>query len=613
MKHTSIGSFAKRHRLALALAGIVTASAVLLPACVGPELDILPPPPPSTLPPATMTINVTQGGLGTVLVGATRQYTVVVRDQNNVLIPFTTPTWSIVGSAGVATITPAGGLATCLTAGTVTVRAVGPANASGVNLTADESLQCIADPTPVATTMTIIVTSSPLTGAVTVGATRQYAIVVRDQYNVVLTAFTTAAWSFSSTAGIATITPAGGLATCVGVGSVSVKAVGPPNGSGTNLTAGVELQCVAPIPVATTMTIIVTSSPGTGTVLVGATRQYAIVVRDQNSIVLTALTTAAWSIVGSVGIATITPTGGLATCLKAGTVTVNAVGPPNGSGTNLTAGVELQCVAPPVVTTVVVTPPSSNCLLGATVQFTAKAFDASGTEVVGAVSRWLVDNVNVGTANATGLVSCIDVGTTKVRAFAGSGAMAPGGSADLTVSTSSTIASIRVSVFHAFLMLSAGSPRPSIQLSATAFNAGGVQIQNVMFVWGGTTKTASVGASGLVTGLENGGALITASAGGKTGTAAISVGNTGAILATQVIANGVSAEGAILTASTGAAGGGATGITSYNGQGYIPGLSAGTYTVTVALTGYITQTFTGIIVTQGMSTALIPTQIVMIR
>ena len=513
MKHTSIGSFAKRHRLALALAGIVTASAVLLPACVGPELDILPPPPPSTLPPATMTINVTQGGLGTVLVGATRQYTVVVRDQNNVLIPFTTPTWSIVGSAGVATITPAGGLATCLTAGTVTVRAVGPANASGVNLTADESLQCIADPTPVATTMTIIVTSSPLTGAVTVGATRQYAIVVRDQYNVVLTAFTTAAWSFSSTAGIATITPAGGLATCVGVGSVSVKAVGPPNGSGTNLTAGVELQCVAP----------------------------------------------------------------------------------------------------PVVTTVVVTPPSSNCLLGATVQFTAKAFDASGTEVVGAVSRWLVDNVNVGTANATGLVSCIDVGTTKVRAFAGSGAMAPGGSADLTVSTSSTIASIRVSVFHAFLMLSAGSPRPSIQLSATAFNAGGVQIQNVMFVWGGTTKTASVGASGLVTGLENGGALITASAGGKTGTAAISVGNTGAILATQVIANGVSAEGAILTASTGAAGGGATGITSYNGQGYIPGLSAGTYTVTVALTGYITQTFTGIIVTQGMSTALIPTQIVMIR
>ncbi len=40
---------------------------------------------------------------------------------------------------------------------------------------------------------------------------------------------------------------------------------------------------------------------------------------------------------------------------------------------------------------------------------------------------------------------------------------------------------------------------------------------------------------------------------------------------------------------------------------------AGTYTVTVALTGYITQTFTGIVVTQGMSTALIPTQIVMIR
>ena len=434
MKHRSIGAFAKRHRLALALAGIVAASAVLLPACGGPGDGLFSLPPGAI--PTTVTIEVTSSPpTGTVLVGATRQYAIVVRDQNSIILPFTTATWSIVGSAGVATITPAGGLATCLTAGTVTVRAAGPTNAAGVNLTVDASLQCVAPPSPVATTMTIIVTSSPPTGSVTVGATRQYAIVVRDQFNVVLTAFTTAAWSFSSTAGIATITPTGGLATCVGVGSVSVKAVGPPNGSGTNLTAGVELQCVAPIPVATTMTIIVTSSPGTGTVLVGATRQYAIVVRDQNSIILTALTTATWSIVGSAGIATITPTGGLATCLKAGTVTVNAVGPPNGSGTNLTAGVELQCVAaPPVVTTVVVTPPSSSCLLGATVQFTAKAFDASGTEVVGAVSRWLVDNSNVGTVNATGLVNCIDVGTTKVRAFAGSGATAPGGSADLTVS-----------------------------------------------------------------------------------------------------------------------------------------------------------------------------------
>ena len=611
MKHTSIGAFAKRHRLALSLGGIVAACAVILPACgggpgsgFGPGANVA----------TTMTINVTSSPpTGPVLVGATRQYAIVVRDQNSVILTaLTTATWSVVGTAGVATITPAGGLATCATAGTVTVHAVGPVNASGVNLTADASLQCdvfVSAPT----TMTITVTSSPAIGTVLLGATRQYAIVVRDQSNAVLTAFTTAAWSIVGASGVATITPAGGLATCVAVGTVTVHAVGPVNGSGVNLTADASLQCVAPSPVATTMTIVVTSAPTTGPIPVGATRQHTIVVRDQFNAVLTAFTTAAWSIVGTSGIATITPTGGLATCGAPGTVTVRAVGPPNGSGTNLIASVELQCTAaPPVVTTVVVTPPSTNCLIGATVQFTAKAFDSSGTEVVGAVSRWLVDNSSVGTVSATGLVNCVDVGTTKVRAFAGSGATAPGGSADLTVSTSSTIASIHVSVFHAFLTYGAVSSNPSIQLSATAFNAGGVQIQNVMFVWGGTTTAASVSSSGLVTGLANGGALVTASAGGKTGTAAISVGNTGAILASLVTANGVAAEGAILTATAGAAGGSATGITSYSGRGYIPGLSAGTYTVTVALTGYVTQTFTGIVVT-ALNVALLPTQITMMQ
>jgi len=550
----------------------------------------------------TMTITVTSTPTtGTVLVGATRQYAIEVRDQNNAVLAGQTATWSIVGAGGIATIST-GGLATCVTVGTATVHAVGPLNGSGVNLTADASLQCVAAPVPVATTMTIVVTSTPATGTVLVGATRQYAVEVRDQNNAVLTG-QTAAWSMV-TAGIATITPAGGLATCVAVGTGTVHAVGPLNGSGVNLTADASLQCVAPVPVPTTMTIVVTSTPTSGTVLVGATRQYAVEVRDQNNAVLTGQT-AAWSMV-TAGIATITPAGGLATCVAVGTGTVHAVGPLNGAGVNLTAGVDLQCAAAPVtVTSVVVTPPSANCLIGATMQFNAKAFDASGAEVVGAVSNWLVDNSNVGSVSATGLVNCIDVGTTKVRAFAGSGGSAPGGSADLTVSTSSTVASIHVSVFHAFLTVggAAGGANSTIQLSATAFNAGGVLIPSVTtFVWAGGNTAASVGASGLVSGLANGGALVTASAGGKTGTAAISVGNTGAIFAPLVNANGAPAEFAILTASGVA--GGATGITAYSGRGYIPGLTAGTYTVTVALTGYVTQTFTGIVVTALNATAL---------
>jgi hypothetical protein len=50
---------------------------------------------------------------------------------------------------------------------------------------------------------------------------------------------------------------------------------------------------------ATSMTVVVTSTPATGTVLVGSTRQYAIQVRDQSNAILPAFTTATWSIVGA--------------------------------------------------------------------------------------------------------------------------------------------------------------------------------------------------------------------------------------------------------------------------------------------------------------------------
>jgi hypothetical protein len=591
MNRTSLSMFARRHRLGLSLLGTMAACAVIIPACSGGGSED-----PATSTAVSMTILVTSSPTtGAVLTGATRQFAIQLLDYNNSVVTGWVPAWSIVGSGGIATIS-ASGLATCTAAGTVTVHAIGPTTARGTILTADASLQCVSS-VPVPTTMTIVVTSTPATGSVLVAATRQYAIQVLDQNNSVMTG-QTATWSVVGTTGIASIS-SGGLATCAAVGTVTVHAVGPLNGAAVNLTADASLQCAAPVPVPTTMTILVTSTPATGSVVVGATRQFAIDVRDQNNVAITGQN-ATWSIVGTAGIATIS-TGGLATCVAVGTVNAHAVGPLNGSGVNLTADASLQCVASAAtVVKVVVSPPSANCLLGATMQFSAHAYDINGVEVVGAVSNWLVDASNVGSVSNTGLVTCSGAGTTTVRAFAGSGGNAPGGAASLTVSTSSTIASIHLSVFHAFLTI--GGTAPNIQLGATAYNAGGVLIPNVTFVWAGGNTAASVGATGLVTGLANGGALVTASAGGISGTAAISVGSTGAIYAPLVNANGAPAEGAILTATS--AGPGGTGITSYSGRGYIPGLNAGTYTVTVALPGYVTQTFTGIVVTAFNATAL---------
>ncbi|MDP2955926.1 MAG: hypothetical protein Q8N53_05870, partial [Longimicrobiales bacterium] len=93
-----------------------------------------------------------------------------------------------------------------------------------------------------------------------VGATRQYAIEVRDGSNVVMPQYTTATWSIVGT-GIATITPGGGLASCVSVGTVTVHAIGPQDGNGTNLTADVSLECVALPPTTGTLTIVKDAQP----------------------------------------------------------------------------------------------------------------------------------------------------------------------------------------------------------------------------------------------------------------------------------------------------------------------------------------------------------------
>lgn len=94
------------------------------------------------------------------------------------------------------------------------------------------------------------------------------------------------------------------------------------------------------------MVIVVTSTPATGNVSEGQTRQYGIQVRNAAGVTLPALTTATWSVSGS-GVASISQTG-LATCLRAppGTaaVTVTATGPVGSTYATLSATTSLQCV-----------------------------------------------------------------------------------------------------------------------------------------------------------------------------------------------------------------------------------------------------------------------------
>lgn len=625
MERSTFGALARRHRLALSLFAVVAASAVILPACGGSPGDGLTPP--TTGVATSMTISVTSSpASGTVLVGVTRQYAVEVRDQNNVIMTGATATWSLVGAAGIATITAGGGLTTCTTAGTITVLATGPVNQAGTNLTANATLVCVAPPVPVATTMTILVTSSPSTGTVLVGATRQYAIEVRDQNNLVLPAFTTAAWSIVGAAGVASIST-GGLATCTAAGTVTVHAIGPVGGSGTNLTADASLQCILPPPVATTMTILVTSAPTTGTILVGATRQYAIEVRDQYNVVLPALTTAAWSILGTPGIAAITPTAGLATCGAPGTVTVHAIGPIGGSGTNLTADATLQCIATSgAVATVIVLTPSTvtttySAVANGTATIVATFLDASGHSTTnGCTVGFTMDAsvagpiASVSNSGLTATVTAVRAGTTTLRAACTTGSPLTALARIQVALSPLNIA--RVVMESRYFYFPASASASTARFLATAQDANGTAVPSAVIAFaisGGSAAstdqsgnvTVAAGASG-AGGPFRGGAVLTASSGGQSEVGFVTYGDAGTIRGVvssttgQYVGGTTATATNYLTSAVTAAGG----VTN-DGYFYIVGLAPGTYSVNVtgAVSGQL-QTFSNVVVTAGQQTVL---------
>lgn len=639
MNRTSFGALAKRYRLALSLCGIVAACAVILPACGGGGDDAL-----FTIDATTMTVVVTSvPATGIVPAGGTRQYAIEVRDGSNVILPdLTTATWSIVGASGIATITPAGGLATCITLGTVTVHAVGPVGTSGANLTGDASLQCDA-PVLNPTTMTMLVTSTPTTGIVQAGATRQYAIEVRDQLNGVLPAFTTAVWSIVGTAGVATIGSAG-LATCIAAGTVTVHAVGPVGPTGANLTADTSLQCAAPIPVATTMTILVTSAPTTGTIPVGATRQYAIEVRDQYNAVMTAFTTAAWSIVGTTGIAVINPGGGLATCVAPGTVTVHAIGPVGSTGANLTADTSLQCIATSgnPATVIVLGTTTVTAPVDGTATTTVIFRDAGGQPTTNGcpIGFTILESAaapGVATVTSNGLTATVTgrvAGTTTLRAACTGGPIMPSAFTARVQVTTPPLNIAKIVIATPFVYFPSSSTSSSFRFVGTALDANGGAVPSAVIV---TTVAVGAGVAGIVTVDQtgnvtvaptaggaagpalSGGAMITMTSGGQREVAFLTYGANAGTIRGHITSTLGQFVGGFTARGTGPAGAGgpgpaiSAGPVTNDGFFYFAGLNPGNYVVEIVNeVGVIIGTSASVTVTAGQITDL-PTTLIALR
>ena len=248
----------------------------------------------------------------------------------------------------------------------------------------------------------------------------------------------------------------------------------------------------------------VTVSPATHELTaLGTTVQLSVEVRDQNARVM-AGATVTWTSSAS-SMATVDASG-LVTAAGNGTATITASA---GSASGSAVVTVMQSVA-----SVEVSPSVYELTaLGQTVQLTAEAFDENGHAVAGAEFSWESSDAAVATVDAGGLVTAVAEGVATITASAGEA------SGSAVVPVMQPVASVQVSPSAETIGL--GS---TLQLTAEAFDENGEAVAGVEFSWESSdAAVAAVDAGGLVTGVAEGVATITASAGSGQGTAKVTV------------------------------------------------------------------------------------------
>ena len=236
----------------------------------------------------------------------------------------------------------------------------------------------------------------------------------------------------------------------------------------------------------------------------GETVQLTAEVRDQDSTAMTGVTLTWTSNANSV--ATV-DAAGVVIAAGNGTATITASA---GSASGATVVTVTQTVA-----SVEVSPSVAELTAwGETVQLTAEALDANGHAVAGAVFSWESTDVPVAAVEAAGVVTAAGNGTATIAATAGSAS----GAAVVTVTQ--TVASVEVSPSVAELT----AWGETVQLTAEALDANGHAVAGAVFSWeSADVLVAAVDAFGLVSGIGEGVATITAGADAASGSAIVTV------------------------------------------------------------------------------------------
>ena len=247
----------------------------------------------------------------------------------------------------------------------------------------------------------------------------------------------------------------------------------------------------------------VTVTPRTLTVGVGATAQLTATPKDANGTALTGRVVT-WAS-DNTAVATVSSMG-LVGGVAQGQATITATSEGQSGTAALTVVV--------LVASVTVTPTPATVGIGQTVQLTATPKDANGNVLTGRVVTWASNNTAVATVGSTGLVSGVAQGQATITATSET----KSGTAAITV-IQVPVASVTVTPATPTVFLG-----QTVQLTATPKDANGNVLNGRVVTWASdNTAVATVSSTGLVTGVTQGQATITATSEAKNGTAAVAV------------------------------------------------------------------------------------------
>ena len=261
---------------------------------------------------------------------------------------------------------------------------------------------------------------------------------------------------------------------------------------------------VAPPPDPPRPTTVAVSPATAELAALGATVQLTAEVRDQRGQVM-AGAVVTWSSANA-SVATVDATG-LVTAAANGTATVTATSGPVSGSANVTVE--------QVVRAVTVSPAADTLLaLGDTVRLGAEAKDGNGHAVTGAELSWASSDTLVAMVDSAGLVTAASNGMATVTATSGA---ASGGA---TVTVEQGVRAVTVSP-AADTLPALGD---TVRLAGEAADGNGRAVAGARFSWASSDAlVATVDATGLVTAVANGLAIVTATAGSASDTARILV------------------------------------------------------------------------------------------